>query len=80
MPLLFPAAEHQANNAVVRRLTNVGAWCEAQASYESCAEVADDVAIQVGHDQHVKLAGVADQLHARVVHNLLLVLDVGVAV
>lgn len=45
-------------------LTNVAAGCEAQAADEAGAQVGDDVAVQVGHAHHVKLAGPRDQLRA----------------
>ena len=59
--------------------TNVAGGREAEAADEAGAEVGDDVAVQVGHDQHVELRGILDQLHARVVHDQLVVLNVRVA-
>jgi len=60
------------------RLTNVGTGCETQTPNQASAKVTDDVTIQVGHDQHIKLGRVLHQLHACIVHNHLLVLNVGV--
>jgi hypothetical protein len=40
-------------------LTNVCTGCETQSSDESGTKVADDVSVQVGHAQDIKLCGVA---------------------
>ena len=64
-------------NGKEERLTNVGAGGETQTPHQASTQVTDDVTIQVGHDQHIKLGRVLHQLHACIVHNHLLVLDVG---
>ena len=56
--------------------TNIAGGREAEAADETRTQVADDVAVQVGHDKDIKLGRVLHQLHARIVHDHLIVLDV----
>ena len=59
-------------------LTNVCTGSQTQSSHQAGTQVTDDVAIQVWHDKNIKLRGILHQLHACIVHNDLLVLDVWV--
>ena len=47
--------------------TDVGAWGDAESADESGAEVAEDIPVEVGHDEDVILFGFLDELHAHVV-------------
>lgn len=58
--------------------TNVCGGSQTQATDQTGAQITDDITVQVRHDQDVELGGVTDQLHAGVVDNQLVVLDVGV--
>src|ERR1035437_7527275 len=67
--------------AAVRRLehrdvvADVGARSESEATDQPCAEVAEDVAVEVGHHHHVVQLGLLHQLHGHVVDDALLELD-----
>ena len=56
----------------------VGGADDAETADQPGAQIRDDVAVQVGHHQHVELRRVHHQVHARGVDDLLVVLDVGV--
>ena len=63
-----------------RRLgAEVGARGDAEAADEAGAQVGDDVAVQVRAHQHVVQLGLLHELHAHVVDDAILELDVGVA-
>lgn len=51
---------------------------EASAANEAAQHVGHDGAVQVGHHHHVKLVGVGHQLHAAVVDDHVIMLDLGV--
>jgi hypothetical protein len=53
-------------------------WNNASTADETGGEVVDDGAVQVGHDHHVELVRVRDELHAGVVDNHILRFDHGV--
>ena len=57
---------------------NVGAGNKAQPADEGSAEIGDDVAVEVLHQQHVVLVRVHHQLHAGVVDDVLAVGDLRV--
>ena len=59
-------------------LADVGSWHDAGPAAEPCHDVGDQIAIQVGGDHHVELVGPAHKLHAGVVNDHLLCLDLGV--
>ncbi|MNT11685.1 hypothetical protein D3C72_1465780 [compost metagenome] len=61
-----------------RVLTDVGARGQAQATDQTCTQVGDDVAEQVGGDDDVELFRTHHQLHAAVVDDHFLELDVRV--
>ena len=61
-----------------RVLADVRARGEAQTPDQAAGQVAEDVAEQVGGDEHVELVRVLDQLHGAVVDDHLLELDVRV--
>ena len=46
---------------------DVCAWGNTESSDKSGAKVAEDIAVQVGHDEYVILFGFLDKLHAHVV-------------
>ena len=68
----------------VRRLEDrdvraeVAAGREAEPADQAGAEVGDDVAVEVRQHEHVVLLGPLDELHAEVVHDPVVELDVGV--
>ncbi len=70
------AAVHRLEHRVAR--ADVGAGHQAEAAHQPRAQVADDVAEEVLHHQHVEAGGVERQLHAEVVDAPLLELDEGV--
>mmetsp|Transcript_558 Transcript_558/g.1484 ORF Transcript_558/g.1484 Transcript_558/m.1484 type:complete len:289 (-) Transcript_558:36-902(-) len=51
---------------------------QTQSADQPGRQIGDDVAVQVGHHHDIKLARITHQLHARVVHNHLLVHDIRV--
>ncbi len=57
---------------------DVGAGGHAQAADQPGAQVAEDVAVEVGQHEHVVQLGLLHQLHAHVVDDAVLELDVGV--
>ena len=59
-------------------VADVRAGRNAQAADQTGAEVGEDVAIEVFHDHHVVEFRLLDQLHAHIVHEHLLILDVRV--
>ena len=59
-------------------MADVRAWHKAETADESSAEVGDDVAVEIFHQQHVVLVGVHHQLHAGVVDDVLAVGDFGI--
>ena len=59
--------------------SDVGARSHPQPAHQTGAEVADDVAVEVGAEQHVVEFGLLHQLHAHVVDDAVLELDVRVA-
>ena len=61
-----------------RVVADVGAGHDAQAADQAGAQVADDVAVEVLHQQHVEARRVLHQLHAAGVDDHLVVLDVGI--
>ena len=54
---------------------DVGARRDAETADQPGREVADDVAVQVGQDEHVVQLGLLDELHAHVVDDAVLELD-----
>jgi hypothetical protein len=56
----------------------VAARREAEAADQAGAEVRDDVAVEVGTDEHVVLLGPLDELHREVVHDAVFELHVAV--
>ncbi len=61
-----------------RVLADVGPRRDPQAAHQPGAQVAEDVAEEVGGDNHVVLLRTLHQLHAHVVHDAIVELDVGV--
>ena len=61
-----------------RFISDVGAGREAQATHQTGAQVADDVTVEVGGDQHVELLRALHQLHAQGIDDAVVGLDVGV--
>ena len=64
-----------------KKLTNLAvtfASNQTRSSDQTCGQVGNDIAVQVGHHQHVKLLWLGHQLHTRVVHDHALELNVGV--
>eukprot|EP01137_Pigoraptor_chileana_P032186 Opistho-2@21176 len=59
-------------------VANVDARNDARATNKPRADIADNVAIQVGHDHHIELIGIGHELHAAVVDNHRLELDHGI--
>lgn len=59
-------------------LSKVGAGNDSGSSNETAGNVGDNVSVQVGGDEDVKLAGVGDELHASVIDNHLVEVDLGV--
>ena len=59
--------------------TDVGAGCHAQTTHQAGAQVAHDVAVQVGQHQDIEVIGVLDQAHAGGVDDLVVELDIGIA-
>ena len=59
-------------------VANVGAGRKAQAPHQTGAQVADDVAVQVGRHQRVELLGALHQLHAQRVNDAVIGGNVGV--
>ena len=57
---------------------DIGPGDQAQAADKTAAEVGNNVTVQVGEDQDVKLVGVLDQLEAEIVHNHLPIGDIGI--
>lgn len=51
---------------------------QAGAADQAADDVGDDAAVEVGHDHHVELVRLGDELHAAVVDDHVGVLDVGV--
>mmetsp|Transcript_14482 Transcript_14482/g.31459 ORF Transcript_14482/g.31459 Transcript_14482/m.31459 type:complete len:296 (+) Transcript_14482:636-1523(+) len=58
-------------------ITHIATGAHAEATTQACHHIGDQVAVQVGGHHDIKLLRLGDQLHARVVHNHLLVLDLG---
>ncbi len=54
------------------------AGCEAEPADQTGAEVGDDVAVEIFQHQHVELLGPHHELHAAVVDDLVVRLDVGI--
>ncbi len=54
----------------------VGAASQTEAADETCRQIGDDVSEEVGRDHHVKLCGALDHLHAGVVDDQVVELDV----
>lgn len=50
----------------------------AQATYQAGAQVADDIAVQVGQHQDIEVVGVLDQAHAGGVDDLVVELNIGI--
>ena len=59
-------------------VAHVGPGSQAQPTDKPGAEVREDVPVEVGEDEHVVLLGHLDQLHAHVVDDAVLELDVGI--
>lgn len=59
-------------------LSKVGTRDDTRSSDETASNVSDDVSVQVGGDEDVKLTRVGDKLHASVINNHLVELDVRV--
>ena len=68
----------------VRRLedgavgTDVGTRSHTQSTYQTGAQVAHNVTVQVGQHQDIEVVGVLDQAHAGGVDNLVVELDIGI--
>mmetsp|Transcript_575 Transcript_575/g.1116 ORF Transcript_575/g.1116 Transcript_575/m.1116 type:complete len:209 (-) Transcript_575:430-1056(-) len=60
------------------RCANVHTREQSGSSDKSCGKVCDDVSVQVGQNDYIKLLRFAGHLHARVVHNHTFELDSGV--
>ena len=58
--------------------TDVGAGGHTQATYQAGAQVADDIAVQVGQHQDIEVVGVLDQAHAGGVDDLVVELNIGI--
>ena len=56
-------------------IAKVGAWRHAQTANQSRRQIADNVAVQILHQDHVKARGVLHQAHARGVNDHLLVVN-----
>ncbi|MBA7586838.1 hypothetical protein ES708_28844 [subsurface metagenome] len=59
-------------------VAQVGARCQPQPPHQPRAEVGDKVAVEVGQHQYIELLRLFHQLHAEVVHDSILELDVGI--
>ena len=59
--------------------SDIGAGRDSQATDESSAQIRNDIAIQIWHEKDVVLLGLLHELHAHVVDQHLLKLDVGIA-
>ena len=57
---------------------NVGRGGKAQAAHQTGAQVADDITVQVGGNQNVKLLRLLHQLHAQGVNNAVICFNGGV--
>ena len=71
----------EASAAVIKHNNPCGAASAeslAEAAHQAGAQIADDIAEQVGGDNHVELVGIHHQLHAGGVDDHLLATDVGV--
>ena len=55
--------------------TDIAGWNESETADQTAAEVGEDVSLQVLHDHHVKLVRVHHELHAGVVDDLVIALD-----
>ena len=60
-------------------VADVGARHDPQPAHQAGGQVGDDVAIEVGQHQHIEGFGAHHQLHAGVVHDQLVVLNLGKA-
>mmetsp|Transcript_7904 Transcript_7904/g.15879 ORF Transcript_7904/g.15879 Transcript_7904/m.15879 type:complete len:369 (-) Transcript_7904:102-1208(-) len=54
---------------------NVSTWRQSQSTNKPRTQIRDNITVQVWHHHHVELGRARNQLHARVVHNHLLILD-----
>src|SRR5207302_4229329 len=59
-------------------ISEVGSGNKAQAADEGGAEIGQDIAVEIFHEQHVVLVGVHHQLHAGIVHDVLAVGNLGI--
>ena len=75
---VYLGAEPWIGSKTAMVVAHVGAWGHAQAAHQAGAEVAQDVAKQVGGHDHVVLVGPLDELHAHVVHDAVVELDLRV--
>ncbi len=81
LTLFWPAyfgAEPCVGSKTATPLAEVRAGRDAEAADQSGGEVGDDVAVQVRQHHHVVLLGPLDELHAHVVRDPVVELDVGV--
>ena len=76
-PLYFGAEPWVASKIAIV-VADVGARGDAEAADEARAEVGQDVAVEVGQHEHVVELGLLHELHAHVVDDAVLELDVGV--
>ena len=58
--------------------SDIGAGGHAKAAHKTGAQVADNVAIQIGQDQNIEVVGVLNQTHAGGVDDLVVELDIGI--
>ncbi len=58
--------------------SDVGSGNNAEAAHQPRSQVRDDVAVEIFQQKHIELLRIHDQLHAGVVHDLLILFDVGI--
>ena len=58
-------------------IAHIGARHDAETAYEACRQIGDDIAVQIRQEQNIEGLGAHHQLHARVIDNQLVVLDLG---
>ena len=59
-------------------IADIRGGCESQSAYQSGAEVADNITLQVGQHHHVEQVRSRDQFHAEVVYDHIIRLDLGI--
>ena len=70
------SAMHGFENADM--VADVGAGCKTQATHQTSAKIADDIALQVGKHHHIKAVGAGYEFHAEVIYNYIVGLQIGV--